>query len=87
MSLLGFIFTVVCGYLLLTLPRRWALVPLLIGTAYMTTGQAIQIGPASFTVIRLLVVVGFIRVKSRRERVGPHWAWPSGAGRSPVVIT
>lgn len=69
MSVPGFIFTAICGYLLLTLPRRWAMVPLLIGTAYMTVGQAIQIGPASFTVIRLLVVVGFIRVKTRGERV------------------
>lgn len=69
MSVPGFIFTAICGYLLLTLPRRWAMVPLLIGTAYMTVGQAIQIGPASFTVIRLLVVVGFVRVKMRGEKV------------------
>lgn len=69
MSVSGFLFTAVCGYLLLTLPRRWALVPMLIGTAYMTVGQALQIGPASFTVIRLLVVVGLIRVKVRGERV------------------
>ncbi len=69
MSVAGFIFTFVCGVFLLTVPRRWAIVPLLVGTVYMTVGQAIQIGPASFTVIRLLVVVGFIRVKTRGEHV------------------
>lgn len=69
MSVPGFIFTAICGYLLLKLPRQWAMVPLLIGTAYMTIGQALQIGPASFTVIRLLVVVGFVRVKLRGEKV------------------
>lgn len=69
MSVAGFIFTFVCGAFLLSVPRRWAIVPLLVGTVYMTVGQAIQIGPASFTVIRLLVVVGFIRVKTRGEHV------------------
>ena len=69
MSFLGFIFTFVCGVLLFAMPRRWAMLPLLIGTAYMTVGQAIQIGPASFTVIRLLVLVGFVRVKVKGEHV------------------
>ena len=69
MSLLGFIFTLVCGILLFAMPRRWALLPLLVGTVYMTVGQAVQIGPASFTVIRLLVLVGLLRVKAKGEHV------------------
>ncbi|HTY85974.1 MAG TPA: O-antigen ligase family protein [Candidatus Acidoferrum sp.] len=69
MNFLGFLITLVCGLLLFRLPRRWALVPLLVGTTYLTQGQAVQIGPASFSVIRLLVLAGFIRVKSQGEHV------------------
>jgi len=38
---------------LLILPRRWAPLPLLIGTCYMTLGQGIELGPFSFTVVRI----------------------------------
>jgi len=54
--------------LLLLLPRRWAPFPLLMGACYMTFAQVIEIGPLHFTVIRILVFVGFVRVLLRRER-------------------
>jgi hypothetical protein len=53
---------------LLLLPRRWAPLPLLIGDCYMTLSQGIQLGPFSFTVIRILVAVGLVRVIVRGER-------------------
>jgi len=54
---------------LLLLPRRLALLPLLIGACYVTLGQGIEIGPFGFTVIRILVAVGVLRVIIRRERL------------------
>jgi hypothetical protein len=54
---------------MLFLPRSWASLPLLIGACYMTLGQGVEIGPFSFTVIRMLVVVGIIRVTVRGERL------------------
>jgi hypothetical protein len=53
---------------LLLLPRRWAPLPLLMGACYMTLGQGISIGSFSFPFIRLLMLVGFIRVILRGER-------------------
>lgn len=50
------------------LPRRWAPFPLLMGACYMTFGQVIEVGPFHFTVIRILVAVGVIRVLLRHER-------------------
>lgn len=71
MTLNGFAitFVIINGVLLLLLPRRWAPLPLLIGASYIATGPGIEIGPFSFTVIRMLVAVGFVRVILRGERL------------------
>jgi hypothetical protein len=52
---------------LILLPRRWAPLPLLIGACYITLAQGLEIGPFHFTVIRILVAVGLVRVIIRRE--------------------
>jgi hypothetical protein len=57
-----------CGALL-TLPRRWAPLPLLAGACYMTLGQGIQVGPFHFPIVRMLLFVGVMRVLCRRERL------------------
>lgn len=55
-------FLIVNAAFLLTLPRKWAPLPLLIGTCYMTYGQGFDLGPFSFTVIRILIAIGVLRV-------------------------
>lgn len=67
MNFLGLLFLVVCIALVLMLPRRWAPLPLLIGTCYMTLGQQVAIGPFNFSVIRILLGFGMLRVMARRE--------------------
>ncbi|HON00066.1 MAG TPA: hypothetical protein PLM33_07430 [Acidobacteriota bacterium] len=64
--------TLLCltGLLLLVLPRRWAPLPLLVGTCYITQAQGIEIGPFSFPFLRLLILVGFVRLLLRREWKG-----------------
>lgn len=54
---------------LLLLPRRLAPLPLLVGACYMTLGQGIEVGPFSFTVIRMLIAAGAVRVVLRGERL------------------
>ena len=61
-------FLVINALALLALPRRLASLPLLVGACYMTLGQGVRIGPFSFTVIRLLIAVGLVRVIVRGER-------------------
>jgi len=53
---------------ILFLPRRWAASPLLIGACYMTLGQGLNIGPFTFTVIRIIVAAGVLRILIKRER-------------------
>lgn len=69
MNLLGFLVTVVCAYYLFTLPRGWAPLPMLIAATYMTAGQALDVAGLNFTVIRLMALVGLIRVAVKRERI------------------
>ena len=73
MTLAATIFTLVAAIALLMLPRKWAALPLLIGACYMTLGQGIEIGPFSFTVIRLLIAAGLARVMIRGERPSGGW--------------
>lgn len=68
MTLLAILFAFAAAIALLALPRRWAPLPLLAGACYMTLGQAVELGPFRFTVIRILLFVGVMRVLVRRER-------------------
>jgi len=68
MNALGITFLVINVAFLLLLPRRWAFVPLLAGACYMTLGQEIAMGPFHFTVIRMLVAAGVVRIMVRGER-------------------
>jgi hypothetical protein len=66
MSVLGAAVLCLDAVLFLALPRRWAALALIIGCCYMTRA-GVQIGPATFTALRFLVVVGIIRVIARGE--------------------
>lgn len=63
------VFLAVNAVLLLSLPRRWAPLPLLIAACYMTRAQTIELGVASFTVVRVLIAVGAVRAIVRGERI------------------
>jgi hypothetical protein len=55
------------GFLLMGLPRRYALAPLLIGGCYMTLGQALIVGGLHLHLIRILILFGLVRLVLRRE--------------------
>jgi len=54
---------------ILFLPKRLAPIPLLVGTCYMTLSQGIELGPFTFTIIRMLILVGILRILIRSERL------------------
>src|SRR2546426_7311100 len=70
MDTLGVLFALISGVLLLVLPRRWAVVPLLMRAACMTRGQVLELGPFHFPMVRILIGVGFVRIILRGERIG-----------------
>lgn len=69
MNAIGAAFLAIASVLMLALPRRLAVLPLVLSALYMTGGQLLQIGPATFTMPRLMVLVGFLRVLVRGESI------------------
>jgi hypothetical protein len=67
---LGLGFAALMGLLMLVLPRRYAMLPVLAMVCYMTMGQRVIILGLNFTMIRLLLLCGFVRVFARGEVVG-----------------
>ncbi len=58
-----------CAILIFKLPRRWVIVPLLIGICYVTKGQGIMLGGLNLQIFRMLLIAGFIRTFVRGERL------------------
>lgn len=69
MNNLSIAFLVVNSVIIIMAPRRWAPLPLLVGTCYMTLAQGLNFGPFSFPIIRMLILSGLIRVFIRREKL------------------
>jgi hypothetical protein len=67
---LGFVFTVVMGLLLIVLPRRYAILPILALTCFMTTGMRFMLGSLNFTMLRVVLVFGVARVILRSDFKG-----------------
>ncbi len=61
------VFILCMGLLLLVLPRRYAIVPLLVSGCYMTLGQALIIGGLHFYLIRIIIFFGMIRIFVKKE--------------------
>ena len=52
---------------MLALPRRYALLPIIVVTCFMTLGQVVVVGGLHFTVMRIVVLFGWIRLVLRSE--------------------
>jgi hypothetical protein len=61
------------GLLLIILPRRVCMIPIVMTTCYMTLGQIVDVGGLHFTMLRLLVLAGCIRIILRREFKSIQW--------------
>lgn len=57
----------IMSFLILTLPRRYAALPILIGISYVTLGQVVNVQGLNFTVMRILILAGWVRILFRRE--------------------
>lgn len=71
MNALAIIFTLFNGALLLALPRRTAILPILIMACYMPISAGFDIGPFNIYGIRLILILAFLRILLRGEHL-PH---------------
>jgi hypothetical protein len=66
-NLIGFLFAVSMGILLIGLPRRLALLPIILTAGYMTIGQQVMIAGLHFSIFRMVILVGWARLIIRGE--------------------
>ena len=64
---LGLVFTLTMCVLLVILPRKYALFPILALVCYMTMGMRVMIADLNFTMIRILLVFAWARLLLRGE--------------------
>ena len=69
MAGLGLAFTLLLAAVQGFLPRTLGLLPLLVGALYLPGAQDVEIGPFHFTAIRIIVLVGLVRVLVRGEGI------------------
>jgi hypothetical protein len=65
---IGILFFLISAIALMGAPRRWAIIPLLMGVIFITHGQAIDIG-VKLPVFRMLLVVGLFRIILKGEGI------------------
>src|SRR3989304_3907608 len=64
---IGLVFFLLMGMLVILLPRRLALLPIIITSCYVTLGQQVVVASLNFTMMRLIILVGWVRILIRRE--------------------
>ncbi len=69
MNPLGILFFLVSAIALISAPRRWAIIPLLMGVVFITHGQAINLGGIKLRVFRMLLAVGLFRIIVKGEGI------------------
>ena len=72
-NLIGFIFTMTMGLLMLFLPRRFAVLPIIMTACFITLGQVFNIASLNFTMFRIIIFFGCIRIIIRKEAFSIRW--------------
>ena len=72
-SLLGLSLGIVLGILFLALPRRYALTPLVLVACFIPIGAKISIAGANFSMLRVLIIFGCIRIAFRQDLCNFKW--------------
>lgn len=67
MSPLVIIIIIVLGVMVLTLPKKYVAIPILISICYVTIGPRITIAGADFTISRIMIIISLVRIFSRAE--------------------
>lgn len=65
--------TVILSAVTMGIPRKYILLPFVIGACWVPADQTIMIGELNFQVLRVLVVVGILRLFLRGETIRIRW--------------
>jgi len=67
LTLEGMIFGLAMGLLSTILPRRYAFIPLMLTACFITFGQRVDVAGLNFTMMRIVILFGWMRLFIRRE--------------------
>jgi hypothetical protein len=70
---LGLVAVLAMGTLMLIVRRRHATLPMIVIACFVSSAQRVVIAGADFTMLRLLVLVGAVRILARNECRGLRW--------------
>ncbi|MGE5294768.1 MAG: O-antigen ligase family protein [Solirubrobacterales bacterium] len=70
---LTFLITVALSVMVLVFPRKYMLLPYVIGACWVPADQTIMVGELNFQVLRVLIVMGVLRLYVRGEVVPIRW--------------
>lgn len=73
MTNLTLLLTVVLSLMTFVLPRKHALLPYVIGACWVPADQTVMVGELNFQVLRILVVIGILRLWMKGEIVAIRW--------------
>jgi len=65
--------TVALAIMTFVIPRRYLLLPYIIGACFTPADQTVMLGELNFQVLRVLVVVGMLRLALRGEIIAIRW--------------
>lgn len=66
---LALVAVLILGIALLTLPRRWSVLPMIVIACFISSVQKITILGMDFTLLRIMVVFGVMRLMIRKEKL------------------
>jgi hypothetical protein len=69
MNPIGSVFALAASMAILAVPKRWVVVPFLMGTLYMTRDPVLVLGPAHLTLVQILALIGMLRALVKGERI------------------
>jgi len=64
---IGLTFVVIMGFMLLFIPARYVVLPIFLTCSYITIGQQVLVGPFHFSVLRIIIIIGWVRIFTRRD--------------------
>jgi hypothetical protein len=69
----GAVAVLICGLLILVLPRKYAIWPMIVMACFVSQAQRIVIFTLDFNMLRIMVVFGWMRLLLRSEILGLKW--------------
>ncbi len=67
LSILGLSFLSLACFAMIVSPRRYAVLPVIVAALYITLGQLVNVAGLHFSVLRIVIISGWLRVIFRRE--------------------